>query len=119
MTYLCVCLIAEKMSNNQEILRHDKVSQHAFFCRENIRSLQLAVLVTSFVGEGSSSRVHVSLALSFQIYVSNTALEIPSVLEAFIAPDALKGFPRGPYGLSLLPLYSDHATKHLWKGDVV
>lgn len=64
------------MFNNQEILRHGRVVQHAFVQREKVRLLRLAIGANSFYEQALSSQVHMSPAPSSPRHVFHATLEV-------------------------------------------
>ena len=102
------------MANNQQILRHGRVTQHSSVRMEKTRLLQPVVRESSFAAKGSSFQGHVSSS-HYETHVSVVHAFIPDVEPNVVMLDS---FLRGPSDLSLLPLYAHHVAVHVWEGEV-
>lgn len=94
-------LLIDIMVDKQDRLRHNRVIQHASISREKAQSLEAHVVSSLIDAETSTSRAHASLP-------SSSCIRQVSPIEA---PEWFGG---GSYDLSLLPLYPDNATRHVW-----
>lgn len=108
-------LIIGIMGDNQDKLRDDRVAQHASVCREKARSSQAAVSFILVNAKVSTSMAHASpTSSSCRRHVST-----PDSPEApLVHVKAPEGFGGGTFNLSLMPLYPDHAARHVWDGEV-
>lgn len=109
------------MAKNSYRLRHSRVAQHASVCMEMVKPSRPPIGETSFDPEVLTSGAHVSPALSFRrrvsfaSYIASKAHETQQKEHVVAAP--IPGiFSGGPYDTSLLPLYADCVSMHVWKG---
>lgn len=120
------------IAENQDRMKYGRVSQHASVYRERAVHSRRRVSATSFDVEASTSHGYVSQTSQGRMFQTSTfrghvsptdppTYEAPKAQQeepAAIVHPIPNSFLRGPYDTSLLPLYVEHVTRHVWEGNV-